>query len=300
MEVISIINQKGGVAKTTTTRNMAYALASKFGKKVLLIDMDDSGNLSESFRKMPPEAPGDIQGTYELAGVAQLLCDRSCSVDSVIEPTEYENIDIIPCNVGLAGAKVKIETDQMYPMQYRLSSKLKQLSGSDKYDFCLIDTKAGLDALVVNALVASDSAIIPTTVDKDSLLMVSRAIDAIEQISDYSAVALRGVLFTMVNTRTSLERQGITVLCGSLPYPVFDTYIRQSSAVRQTRWTYQMCDEGSKGSPAAMDYDNFVSELLGKPPLHKDGASRKAFIERENKKAEKARNRRKNAKNAGK
>lgn len=288
MEVISIINQKGGVAKTTTTRNMAYALAAKYGKKVLLIDMDDSGNLSESLQCMPPETAGVDQGSYRMVGVAQLLCDRDCKAEDVIIQTSYENIDIIPCNVGLAAAKVQIETDQLSPMQFKLSSKLSSLRENSKYDFCLIDTKAGLDALVVNALVASDSAIIPTTVDKDSLLMVSRAIDAVEQISDYSPTALRGVLFTMVNARTSLERQGISVLSSNLPYPVFDTYIRQSSAVRQTRWTYQMCDEGSKGSPAALDYDNFVSELLGLPPLHKNGASRKAFIAALAKRAENA------------
>ena len=240
-----------------------------------------------------PDIRAASQWSYSMVGVAQLLCDRSCAAENVIIQTHYENIDIIPCNVGLAAAKVQIETDQLSPMQFKLSAKLKALQQDSTYDFCLIDTKAGLDALVVNALVASDSAIIPTTVDKDALLMVTRAIDAVEQVSDYSPTALRGVLFTMVNTRTSLERQGISVLSSSLPYPVFDTYIRQSSAVRQTRWTYQMCDEGSRGSPAALDYDNFVSELLGLPPLHKDGASRKSFIAAQAKRSEIAARRKK-------
>lgn len=277
MKVISVINQKGGVAKTTTTRNMAYVLATKFGKRVLLIDMDDSGNLSEAFGCMPPEEAA------EETGVSRLLCDKKCQVADVVMPTNYEGIHIIPCNSTLAAAKIKIETDQIAPMQFRLQNKLRKLKGDSAYDFCLIDTKAGLDALVVNALAASDEAIIPTTVDKDSLLMATRAVDAIEQVTDYSEVTLRGFLFTMVNPRTALERQGITVLADSIQYPVFDTFIRQSAAVKQTRWTYQMCDEGSKGCPPALDYDNFVCELLGVERMHKEGASRKKFAEEYNK-----------------
>ncbi len=276
MKVISVINQKGGVAKTTTTRNMAYVLATKLGKRVLLVDMDDSANLSESFGCMPPEDTGID------AGVARLLTEKKCQIPDVVTKTRYEGIDIIPCNSTLASAKIKIETNPLDPMQFRLKTKLDKLKCSDdgeKYDFCLIDTKAGLDVLVVNALAASDEAIIPTTVDKDSLLMVTRAVDAIEQVTDYSEVTLRGILFTMVNPRTALERQGITVFADSIQYPVFDTYIRQSTAVKQTRWTYQMCDEGNKGCPPALDYDNFVCELLGIERMHKDGASRTQFAE---------------------
>lgn len=274
MKIISIVNQKGGVAKTTTTRNVAYVLSKKFGKRVLLIDMDDSGNLSESFRCLLPEktSASDVD-----AGVSRLLRDADCKAEDVIMHTSYQGIDIIPCNSGLAQVKVQIETDVIAMMQFRLKNKLKPLKSAEQYDFCIIDTKAGLDALVVNALCASDEVIIPTMVDKDSLNMVNQAIKAIEQVSDYSGVALRGVLFTMVNARTSMDRQAITVFAKSVQYPIFDTYIRQSAAVKQARWGYRMCDEDNPGSPSAVDYDNFACELLGVEKLHANGASRKAF-----------------------
>ena len=274
MKIISIVNQKGGVAKTTRTRNVAYILSKKFGKRVLLIDMDDSGNLSESFHCLLPEKTTSADAN---AGVSRLLTDSDCKPEDVIVQTNYDGIDIIPCNSALAQVKVQIETDVIAMMQFRLKNKLKALRKSGAYDFCIIDTKAGLDALVVNALCASDEVIIPTMVDKDSLNMVQQALKAIEQVSDYSEVALRGVLFTMVNTRTSMDRQAITVFAKNVQYPVFDTYIRHSAAVKQARWGYRMCDEDNPGSPSALDYDNFVCELLGVERLHKNGASRKGF-----------------------
>lgn len=274
MKIISIVNQKGGVAKTTTTRNVAYVLSKKFGKRVLLIDMDDSGNLSESFHCLLPEK---TRSTDADTGVSRLLRDADCKAEDVIMSTNYQGIDIIPCNSSLAQVKVQIETDVIAMMQFRLKNKLKPLKKAGEYDFCIIDTKAGLDALVVNALCASDEVIIPTMVDKDSLNMVNQAIKAIEQVSDYSEVALRGVLFTMVNARTSMDRQAITVFAKRVQYPIFDTYIRQSAAVKQARWGYRMCDEDNPGSPSAIDYDNFVCELLGVEMLHENGASRKAF-----------------------
>ena len=81
MKIISIVNQKGGVAKTTTTRNVAYILSKKFGKRVLLIDMDDSGNLSESFHCLLPEKTTSADAN---AGVSRLLTDSDCKPEDVI------------------------------------------------------------------------------------------------------------------------------------------------------------------------------------------------------------------------
>ncbi len=267
MKVISMINQKGGVAKTTTTRNMAYVLATRFNKKVLLIDMDDSGNLSSSLDRYPED--GDVA-----KGVGLLLWDKKLPIERVIVSTKYPNIDIVPSNRSLAYAKAQIEADHITPMQLRLRKKLVPMINSDQYDYCILDCKAGLDTLVANALAASQEAIIPTDVDSDALQLVYRAIESLEEIQEYNPVLrLKGILFTKIGVN-SVDRQGIEVVAGKLPYPVFNTYIRHSVDVKKSRFGMLMCAELKKNCNPAIDYDNFVAEYLGEPPLHPEGAFR--------------------------
>ena len=127
MKTISIINLKGGVAKTISSINIAYTLVKNHGKKVLLIDNDKQGNTSKFFGVH----------SYEESGMAELLTERGLDVKSVIQKTAYENLDIISANMNLLRADKEILLDVSRPQQTRLNKALSTLK--DEYDYCIID-----------------------------------------------------------------------------------------------------------------------------------------------------------------
>ena len=145
-KIISFINQKGGVGKTTTCVNMASYMAM-MGKKVLLLDMDPQGNASSS---MGINKEDKYKTIYDV-----LIEDTDLS--EVIMPTKVNGLDLIPSNVDLAGAEVELV--QMENREKTLKRHLSAIKGV--YDFVCIDCPPSLGLLTVNALTASDSVIIP-------------------------------------------------------------------------------------------------------------------------------------------
>ena len=145
-KVISFINQKGGVGKTTTCVNMASYLAV-FGKKVLLLDMDPQGNASSSVGVSKEEKQKTI---YDV-----IIDD--CEVEDVIQHTMIPNLDVIPSDVDLAGAEIEIV--QMNHREKIVKKILNRIR--DRYDYICIDCPPSLGLLTVNALTASNSVLIP-------------------------------------------------------------------------------------------------------------------------------------------
>ena len=166
MKTISILNLKGGVAKTFTAANMAYELYRR-GYKVLLIDNDKQGNLSKAYSRYDAE---------NVAPVTRLLAGDWENADELIQHTEYEGIDIVTANMSLFGATWNLtkEDSENQIERYKALVYAKMQYYGDctiygKYDYCIIDNPPDIGLNVVNALAITDEVIVPVKVDEDAL-----------------------------------------------------------------------------------------------------------------------------------
>lgn len=188
MRVISIISLKGGVAKTTTSVNMAYILC-RMGRRVLLIDNDKQGNASKTFGLYDP----DDNDT-----VARIMLDRGLDVREIIKATPYSEtekgtLDIITANMDLLEANLRTIVDTGRQQQTRFKKALAAVS--DNYDYCIIDNAPDINMSIINALVVSDDLIIPIMIDQYSFDGLEILAEQIEQTrEDFNpALTFRGV-----------------------------------------------------------------------------------------------------------
>jgi chromosome partitioning protein len=188
VKILSVVNQKGGVGKTTSAINLAAYLA--MGKrKVLVIDLDPQGNASSGLGIREAEA-----GIYEvLSGDAE--------IDASIMPTEQKNLFLLASSSDLAGASIELNE---HP--HRLKEVLASLKG---YDIVLIDAPPSLGALTVNALVASHGLIVPLQAEYYALEGVAGLLETIDRVKDALNKQLKtlGIVITMFDGRTNLAQQ---------------------------------------------------------------------------------------------
>ena len=251
MVTISIINLKGGVAKTLSAVNMAHILATVHSKRVLLVDNDKQGNASKMFGLH----------SYEEMSVAEVLTEKAPDMGEIIAPTRYENLDLIPANMNLLRANLAVMVDNTRQRETRFRKAFRAVSGS--YDFCIIDNAPDINISTINALVASDDVIIPLKIDKYAFDGLAELKEQIEDTRDDLNPRLRlaGCLITCFQ-RTDADRQGEEWLRSQPEYPVFDTHIRYSEKVTESTFSESPIAEYSRRSGAAMDYIAFVREYL--------------------------------------
>ncbi|WP_034439866.1 ParA family protein, partial [Clostridium ihumii] len=153
MKVISIINLKGGVAKTISTANIGYILSAEHGYKVLIIDNDKQGNLSKFFKRH----------SYNHLGTETIMTKRNIDINKVIQRTDYKGLDIITTNMNLLKANLEALLDQQRPQQIRFKNALDKIK--DKYDFVIIDNAPDINISTINSLVCSDDVLVPIKID---------------------------------------------------------------------------------------------------------------------------------------
>ena len=264
MRIISIINLKGGVAKTTTTVNMAYLLAQK-GYKVLLVDNDKQGNASKAFGLYDPEDHDNI---------ARAIMETVPLID-LAASTEYKNLDIVPANMDLLEANLRVITDMSRPQQTRFKKSIKKksaeyemlgmepVSAEEEYDYIIFDNAPDINMSIINALVVSDDVIVPLEIDQYSFDGLDILLEQLMSIKeDFNPkIQLTGCLVTKFRQKEDVQAQGVELL--KERYKVFETKIRRSeNRPKESTFAKIPLVKYSVHCAASQDYKKFVNEYL--------------------------------------
>lgn len=246
-QIISIINQKGGVGKSTTSQALAAGLSLK-GYKVLLIDMDCQGNLSFS-------VGADKQGV----SVLEILKREASAEDSI---QHIGALDIIPASISLAGADMQLTE---MGKEYRLKEAIEPIK--KMYDYIIIDTPPALGILTINALTASDGMIIPAQADIYSIDAIGQLYSTIRAVQQYTnkSLSITGILLTRFSDRTILSRDLASMIkstADQLGTRLFKSTIREAISIKEAQASKVDIFAYAPKSKVAADYMEFVKEFL--------------------------------------
>lgn len=247
MKVFSIVNQKGGVAKTTTALNLVGGL-SKLGYKTLAVDLDPQQSLSNC-----------LQASTEGATALNVLLGEADIKKAIVHTPEA---DVLPAGRNLAQAdSVLTKPGKEYRLKEALSA-VKKL-----YDFVVIDTSPALGTMTVNAIVAADALIIPAIADRLSLEGIGYLMETVAPIKKYFNTSLKveGILLTQFEGRAVITRE-ITDLAeqiaAKIDSKVFTARIRRGVAVKESQARRQSLFAYNPACNPARDYMDLINELL--------------------------------------
>jgi len=248
-KVISIINQKGGVGKSTTAVNLSAALG-EMGKQVLLIDLDPQGNATSGL---------GIEKNQLSHCIYDVLLADTPLVDVII-PDVSQELDLVPATINLAGAEVELVSEMA--RENRLKDAIGPMRG--KYDYIFIDCPPSLGLLTVNSLVAADKLIIPIQTEFYALEGVTKLLESMKRVKNRlnPSLDIFGILLTMYDGRTTLSRQVAAEVRNFFGDQVFETIIPR---------TVKLSEAPSYGIPitqydpqgkGAISYVNLAKEVI--------------------------------------
>jgi chromosome partitioning protein len=252
--IIALCNQKGGVGKTTTTINLGAALV-ELGRKVLLVDFDPQGSMTVGLGVNAHELDQSIY---------HVLMDREIAIKDLIMPTTVEGLDLVPSNIDLSAAEMRLVTE--VGREQVLARVLKPIRAD--YDVILIDCQPSLGLLTVNALTAANGVLVPLECEYFALRGVALLKDTIEKVRDRTNDELEiiGLLGTMYDSRTLHGKEVLQTLVEGWGDLVFHTVIRRTVKFSDSTVAGEPITEYATSSPGAESYRQLAKEVLVRCP----------------------------------
>jgi len=245
--IIAIINQKGGVGKTTTSINFSAGLARK-GKKTLLIDLDPQAHSTIGL---------GIEPESFTASITDVLAKKK-PIRETILPTKTENLFIVPSHIRLD----KIE-QQLVPELFR-ETFLKKAIDSLDFDYIVIDCRPTLGTLTINALYASDFIVVPCEMGRYALDGFSDLMETIEHVKngDFNKANFIRIVLTKYDSRNKVSNDWVIQQLEPFKHLIFSTYIRRNEALNQSQMAQESIFEFKPDSIGAQDYEQLTIEYL--------------------------------------
>ncbi len=250
-KVLAVVNQKGGVGKTTTVINLAACLAEQ-GLKVLMVDVDPQGNTSSGI--------GIDKSKLNMCVYDVLINERR--IDEIKVPSGYPQLELVPARIHLAGAEIELVST--VGREFRLKEALKPVR--DRYDFILLDCPPSLGLLTLNALTASDGALVPIQCEYFALEGLSQLLKTIELVQRHLNPSLEifGVVMTMFDARTNLAQQVIDEVKTHFGKKVFATIIPRNIRLSEAPSFGQPVIVYDGKSRGAIAYQDLAKEVIAR------------------------------------
>ena len=250
-KIVAIINQKGGVGKSTTAINLAAALG-EMGKQVLLVDLDPQGNCSSGLG-------------IEKSLIQQCIYDvllNDVPIEDVIIPDITEGVDIAPATINLAGAEVELVAEMA--RENRLKDAVGSMRG--RYDFVLVDCPPSLGLLTVNALVAADKLLIPIQCEFYALEGVTKLLESMKRVKSRlnPTLDIYGILLTMYDSRTTLSKQVVDEVREYFGRLVFSTPIPRTVKLSEAPSFGQPITQYDPKGRGALSYIELAKEVISR------------------------------------
>jgi len=253
-KIISIINQKGGVGKTTTVINLAAGLSMK-GKKILVIDLDPQGNATTGLG-LSNAASSDTTIYSVLNG--------NKKISEVIKHTNFENLNLITSNVDLSGLEVETAGDSR--RAFKLKDELTAILNDSRasYDYILIDCPPSLSLLTIMALVASDALVVPLQTEFFALEGLTQLMKTIERIKNNlnPELSIRGILLTMYDRRNKLSGEVEKEARNYFKEKVYQSIVPRNVRLSEAPSHGVPVLVYDKSCPGSKSYFNFTEEFL--------------------------------------
>ena len=249
MNIISLVNQKGGVAKTTTAVNLSSLLA-ELGNKVLAIDLDAQANLTDNFGIDSNELNNTI---YE-------VLTQDLALSDAIHTTEFD-VDVVPSNINLANTELDIANKMSRETLLKRAFKNSDLD----YDFVILDLPPSLGLITLNALALSDHVLIPVDAGVYSLSGINQLIKIIKMVKDNDLndkLDILGVLLTKADDRINVTKEMLETLDDIFKDKLFNTYIHHNSRILESQREAKPINFFDKSSRGYNEYKELAKEVI--------------------------------------